>query len=70
MQIDIPNISTHELESYDDMMTESAVHVHKFSTLAVAVWTEVLKELDKRGRVELVSGSYDRIGDALIRRVR
>ena len=68
--IDASTMTTEALESYDDMMTESAIKVEKFALLAMLIWSDVLKELDKRGSVRLVSGSYDDIGNALIQRVR
>ncbi|MFD1983526.1 hypothetical protein ACFSOZ_12685 [Mesorhizobium newzealandense] len=52
------------LEGYDDMMMECVAKVENFASLAVMVWSDVLKELDKRGRVRLVSGSYDEVGSA------
>lgn len=58
------------LEAYDDMMMECVLKVEKFAPLAVDIWSEVLKELDNRGRVRLVSGSYDNIGKAIIQRLK
>jgi hypothetical protein len=63
-------LSTELLLSYDDMMFECTIKVEKFSPLAVAVWSAVLRELDARGKVKLISGSYDDIGNALIQRVK
>lgn len=54
------------LLSYHSFMNYACVGVEDISSLAMAVWTDVLKELDKRGKVRLVSGSYDDIGNALI----
>jgi len=56
------------LISFDDMMVECVLKVDKVSPLAVNLWTEVLKELDLRGRVVLISGSYDDVGNSRIRR--
>lgn len=58
------------LEGYDDMMVECVVKVENFASLATLVWSDVLKELDKRGRVRLVSGSYDEVGSAIIQRLK
>ncbi|MBZ9927772.1 hypothetical protein FJW04_22000 [Mesorhizobium sp. B2-7-3] len=58
------------LEGFDDMMMECVAKVENFASLAVMVWSDVLKELDKRGRVRLVSGSYDEVGSAIIQRLR
>ncbi|SEA01759.1 hypothetical protein SAMN05428936_101871 [Pelagibacterium halotolerans] len=68
--IDASTMTTEALESYDDMMQESAMKVGKFALLASLIWSDVLKELDKRGRVRLVSGSYDDIGNSIFQRVR
>ena len=70
MPINAENITTDALEAYDNMMTECVLKVENFAPLATAVWAEALKELDKRGRVRLVSGSYDDIGNALVERTR
>ena len=66
--IDVPRLTNEALESYDTMMVECAVKVEKFAPLATALWSEVLKELDHRGKVKLISGSYD-LGNALIHRI-
>lgn len=68
--IDAEKLTTEALESYDDMMTECVIKVEKFAPLAVNIWSDVLKELDRRGRVQLASGSYDDIGNSLIQRLR
>lgn len=66
--IEASTLTTEALEGYDRMMLEATLRVRNFASLAVAVWSEVLHELDKRGRVTLVSGSYDDVGNALITR--
>lgn len=66
---DISRINDQALLDFDDMMTESIMKIENFAGLATAVWQDVLKELDKRGKVRLISGSYDNIGDALIERI-
>lgn len=66
--IDAGALTTEALEGYDRMMIEATIKVHSFAGLAVAVWSDVLRELDKRGRVTLVSGSYEDVGNALITR--
>lgn len=67
--IDASRLTDEALKSYDDMMTEAVPIISKFSPLAVNIWTEVLRELDVRGLVKLTSGSYEKIGDALIQRL-
>lgn len=62
-------LTTEALEGYDRMMLEATLKVRDFASLAIAVWSEVLRELDERGRVKLVSGSYDDVGNALITRI-
>lgn len=68
--IDAGQMTLEALEGYDDMMVECVPRIEKFAPLASAIWTDVLKELDRRGRVRLTSGSYDDIGNALIMRLR
>ena len=63
------NMITDELVAYDEMMVEASLKVERFAALAVHVWGDVLRELDNRGRVKLISGSYDDIGNALIVRM-
>lgn len=70
MTINTTAMTTDTLEAYDDMMCECVLKVNKFAPLAVKVWSDSLKELDRRGRVKLISGSYDDIGNALINRIR
>lgn len=68
--IDAAAVTTTALEDYDDMMTECVMKVERFAPLAVNVWSDALKELDRRGRVRLLSGSYDDVGNVLIQRLR
>jgi len=70
MMIDIAALTTDHLEAYDEMMVECTPTIRQFAPLAASIWTAVLKELDSRGRVHLISGSYDNLGDALIQRTR
>lgn len=67
--IEASKLPDEALLAYDDMMTECVVKVEKFAPLAVRIWSEVMKELDRRGKVKLMSGSYDDIGNALIQRL-
>lgn len=66
--IDATKLDDAALEAYDAMMVECVPLIKSYATLAVNVWRDVLKELDNRGKVKLVSGSYDDIGNALILR--
>jgi hypothetical protein len=68
--LDAANVPTEALEAFDDMMVEATMKVEKCAPLADAIWADVLKELDGRGRVRLHSGSYDDVGNALIERLR
>jgi len=67
--IDARRMTDEVLEGYDDMMVECISKVQNLAALATAVWSDVLKELDRRGKVKLISGSYDDLGNALIHRV-
>jgi len=62
-RFDASNITDEALLAYD------TIKVEKVAPLGIAFWTEVLKELDVRGKVKLISGSYDDIGNALITRL-
>jgi hypothetical protein len=57
-----------DLQDYDEMMTRFCVGNGRISALGIAVWIDVLNELDLRGQVALISGSYDDIGNAQINR--
>jgi hypothetical protein len=70
MHIKADEMTTEELEAYDGMMVEVVIKVQILAGLAMAVWADVLRELDKRGRVKLLSGSYDNVGEALVQRSR
>ena len=67
---DVSNVTTEALEAFDEMMVECATKVEKIAPLAVSLWSGTLKELDKRGRVKLISGAYDDVGNALVQRLR
>ena len=67
--IDAASVKIEALLAYDDMMVECVTKAEKLAPLAVSIWTDVLKELDRRGKVQLVSGSYDDVGNALIQRL-
>lgn len=66
--IDASGMSEVDLQDYDEMMTRFCIGEGKISALGRAVWIDVLHELDRRGQVALISGSYDDIGDARIDR--
>ncbi|WP_045393666.1 hypothetical protein [Falsirhodobacter sp. alg1] len=63
--IDAATLTDETLISYHLMMGE-IVLVKNFSSLAVAVWSDVLRELDKRGKIRLISGNYSDPCDALL----
>ena len=67
--IDATRYSDEDLQNFDSMMVEVVVRIERISALAVSMWSEVLKELDLRGKVKLVSGSYDNVGSAKIQRL-
>lgn len=61
-------MTTEALVGYDQMMVQVSLRINELSSLAMAVWSDVLKELDKRGKVTLISGSYDDLGQSIIHR--
>ena len=67
--IDAAKMTDKALRDYDAMMMDCVLTVKNFASLATAVWSDVLKELDRRGKVKLVSGSYDDVGNAIITRL-
>lgn len=62
-------LSDNALERYDQMMIECTIKIEIFSELAGGIWSDVLKELDRRGRIKLVSGSYDDVGNVMVQRI-
>jgi hypothetical protein len=69
--IDVRALTNEELQDFDMMMLEiAAVGLQTVSQLAIDIWANVLRELDIRGFVELLSGSYDDVRKANIRRLR
>lgn len=66
--IELEQLSTNELADYDRMMLEASLRIEKNSRLAMQIWSQVLQELSHRKVVTLVSGSFDDVGNALIRR--
>jgi len=66
---DASRFTDEALLSFDTMMTEVYLRVRDISPLSVSLHADALQELEKRGKVRLVSGSFDDIGNALIERV-
>lgn len=64
------NFSDEELEEFDAFMARMIVTPEQSSAIADLIWGQVLKELGQRGKVILVEGSYEDIGNALIRRIQ
>lgn len=56
------------LVSFDKATLHRMLTVRDIASSEIASWSAVLKELDRRGKVKLVSGSFDEPGDALIHR--
>jgi hypothetical protein len=67
--VEAQKMTDETLQAYDAMMVECVTKIQSFAPLATTVWADILKELDRRGKVWLVSGSYDDIGNALIQRI-
>ena len=67
--IDASALTDEALTGYDEMMVETGIKVEKLSAVADTIWSDVLKELDKRQLVRLVSGSYEKLGDAATHRL-
>ncbi|WP_010140298.1 hypothetical protein [Oceanicola sp. S124] len=70
--VNVQEVKADELQRYDRMMIECSLKIEEpenIAPLAINIWIEVLKELSVRGKVELVSGSFDAPFDALINRL-
>lgn len=67
--IDPRTLTNKTLESYDTMMMRIAARCGAIPELAMQIWSCVLVELNIRGRVQLMRGSYDNVRDAEIRRI-
>lgn len=66
---DASRFTDEALISFDTMMTAAYLSIRDIAPLAVSLHADALQELEKRGKVRLVSGSFDDIGNALIQRV-
>ena len=66
--IELESCSDELLQEYDAMMVDTTVSCGKQSELAMTLWSDALRTLNERGKVELVEGSYDHPGGAHIRR--
>jgi hypothetical protein len=66
--IELETLPKDALIGYDSMMIETCMRVENVSKLAVQIWSAVLKELNNRKLVSLISGSFDDVGNALIHR--
>ena len=51
-------LTDNALKSFDEWMTVAFLTVDKPDSTAAAIWSDVLQELDRRGLVKLISGSY------------
>ncbi len=56
------------LLDYDAFMMEAFITLKDIPDLAVEIWKDVLNELGRRGKIRLISGSFDDPGNALIDR--
>ena len=66
--IQAEDMETSALVSYDRMMVEACTKLEMVAGLATNVWSDVLKELSRRGLVSLTSGSLDDVMSALVHR--
>ena len=57
------------LQEYDAMMVGVAVSCERRPVLAMLIWSEALRELERRGQAKLISGTFDDLGKARIRRL-
>lgn len=57
------------LIAFDNMMTETYLRVKDIAPLAVSLHADALEELEKRGKVKVISGSLDELTKAVITRL-
>jgi hypothetical protein len=66
---DATTIPDENLHEYDQMMLEMDPRVRRSAPSANSLWAAVLRELEVREQVQLLSGSYEDVGNAKIRRL-
>lgn len=67
--IDFGAVPDDELQGHDQMMIKCILTVRDISALSMQIWAATLKELERRGKVQLVRGTYDDLGNAAIVRL-
>lgn len=68
--IDAEKLTDEALIAFDQMMVDCSLQVAKTSAVADAVWSDVMREMGKRGLVQLLAGSYDNVRGANIVRLK
>lgn len=69
VNFDASKLTDRALQSFDQFMIEAGLKVEHLSPLGDALWSVVLKELGRRGKVSVAGGgSYDDVGNSLITR--
>ncbi|CUW87480.1 hypothetical protein AGR1B_Cc110150 [Agrobacterium fabacearum S56] len=66
---DASRFTDEALLAFDTMMNETYLKVADIAPLIISLHADALEELEKRGKVRLVSGSFDDLGKALIQRI-
>lgn len=66
--IDAGKMSDEDLVAYDRWMIGATLAVADIGSLAMAVWKDVLSELERRKLVTIIGGTLDDLGNALIQR--
>lgn len=62
----VEGYSDEDLMAFHDNMRWELITVEDTSSRAIAMYSRVLKELDRRRLITLISGSYDDVGNMLV----
>ena len=66
--IELEKVPDDQLKAHHEFMDDAVIKIEKSSRLALAIWSEVLKELDRRGLIKLLAGTYDDVGNVHFQR--
>lgn len=65
---DASSFTDEALLAFDKMMNDTYLRIRDVSPLAVSLHADALEELEKRGKVKVVSGSLDDLLNAIVHR--
>ena len=65
--IELEKVRDDQLKAHHEFMHDAVIKIEKHSMLALAIWSKVLKELDRSDLIKLVAGNYDDVGNVQFR---